>query len=127
MDMKEQETRPVILKSTLDYVNDYLLLLSRQIGFASRASEKEAMKYMLQFYKYAAFVASELQDYHHGNDAYMAGLLKKEFNELLNDRVFSESLSSNESITYEVRKGAEFIYSCLTELKNHSVIHDGAD
>ena len=119
--MKNQEKRPVALKSTLDHVKDFGALLSKQVGLSSRANDEVARQILLQLYKYTAFAEVQLREYHLWHDSHIAGLLKDEMEEVLS------KLSECENITPEVKKGAEFIYSCLTELGNNSVIFDGAD
>lgn len=119
--MKNQEKRPVMLKSTLDHVKDFGALLSKQVGLASRANDEVAWQMLLQLYKYTAVAEVQLREYHLWHDCHIAKLLKGEMEELLS------KLSECENITSEVKKGAKFIYSCLTELGNHSVIFDGAD
>ena len=119
--MKNQEKRPVMLKSTLDHVKDFGALLSKQVGLSSRANDVLARQMLLQLYKYTAVAEVQLREYHLWHDSHIARLLKEDMEEVLG------KLSECENITTEVKKGAEFIYSCLTELGNHSVIFDGAD
>lgn len=119
--MKNQEKRPVALKSTLDHVKDFGALLSKEVGLSSRAKDEVVLQMLLQLYRYAAVAEVQLREYHFWHDCHIARLLKDEMEEVLS------KLSECENITPEVKKGAEFIYSCLTELSNHSVIFDGAD
>lgn len=119
--MKNQEKRPVVLKSTLDHVKDFGALLGKEVGLSSRAKDEVALQMLLQLYRYTAVAEVQLREYHFWHDCHIARLLKDEMEEVLS------KLSECENITPEVKKGAEFIYSCLTELGNNSVIFDGAD